>query len=385
VVIPASSVTSSVAVHRSLGRHGVRTIAVADDATAPAFRSRYCDETVRVEDAREDIVGYKDALLALAMRPDVRTVVPISAEDVYVLSRFRSEFAEHVATPWPSFDALRTVHDRERLFDVARDADVPVPDTRTLDDVTDWDRDRVVKSRYALMAEDYLSGGSPELRDTTSPIFLEAGEQPDVEAVRDAFDHQPHVQEHLTGPEYSLGVLYEDGEPVVETQKRIVRGVKYYHGPSVCHETVDHPELEALGRRLLEALDWHGPADVDVIQDPDTGEFKLLEVNPRFWATVQMEIHAGFDFPVYYWQLANGDHVDPVPSPREGITSQYLPGELSHLASVVTDDHPLRDRPALADTARDVASAILTHHRFDLLDLDDPRPFLTAVANLART
>ena len=383
-VIPAVT-PSAVAFHRSLGRRGVRTIAVAHDDSVPSFRSRYCDETVLVADPRVDLTRYRDALLALVMRPDVETIVPLSEADVYVLSKYRSEFGEHIDTPWPSFDTLRTAHDRERLFDVAREAGVPVPRTVTLDEVDDWGRELVVKSRFALLTDEYLSNSGEEgIIETGRAMFLEPHARPDEERVMAEFNHSPHVQQFVHGTEYSVGVLYEDGEPVVETQKRIIRGTKYYHGPSVYHESVDVPELEAIGRRLLTALDWHGPADVDVILDEETGEFKLLEVNPRFWATIQLEIHAGFDFPYYYWRMVRGESEHPLPEPEPGIASHFLPGELSYLHSVLRDDHSICDRPSVPSTVWEQAHSIVETPRFDLLARDDPLPFATVVANEVR-
>ncbi|WP_323675518.1 ATP-grasp domain-containing protein [Halorubellus sp. PRR65] len=386
VVVPTGSPASTIACHRSFARQGIRTIGAASDPSAPAFRSRHCDERVVVDDPMTNVTAYKDALLALAARADVETIVPLSEPDIYVLAKYRDAFAEHIATPWPSFETLRTIHDRDRLFAVARDAGVAVPDTRSLDDVDAWTDDCVVKSRFALLSSEYTTDDLPaELVDQEGAIFVPADERPDVDRLRAAFGHTPHVQRFVDGTEYSLGVLYDDGEPVVETQKRIVRGVKYYHGPSVYHETVDIPELETFGRDLLTELDYHGPADIDVIRNPDTGEYELLEINPRFWATVQLEIHAGFDFPTYYWQLATDTPVGPVPDPTPGIRSHALAGELSYLLSVAADDHPVCDHPSLLAATRNVVTSTLRDRRFDVLDARDPVPFLATIANAVRS
>lgn len=379
VIVPAATATSAVAVHRSLGRREVPTIGVSSDDDAPSLSSRYCDEAVTVPDPTEDLAGYRDALLGLAERPDVRTIVPLRESDAYVLSKYRSAFADHIATPWLPFETLRTVHDRERLFEAAQEAGVAVPETATLDEVDDWDRDLVVKPRYAYSVGEYLPGRTDdEILDIGSTRFVGAGDDLDVSAIQASFDHTPHVQQHVTGTEYSVGVLYDDGEPVVSAHKRIIRGVKYYCGPSVCHEQVDIPELEATVRTLLGHLDWHGPADVDIIWDSTTEEFKLLEINPRFWATVANEIRAGLDFPYYYWQLANGEPIS-APDRRNGSQSHYLMGELSHLQSVLSTDHPICARPSISHSAWELARSLVTAPRFDLLATDDPRPFLRDV------
>ncbi|WP_433633086.1 hypothetical protein [Halomicrococcus sp. NG-SE-24] len=85
---------------RSLGREGVRTIACSEWKNTPAFESQYCDEAVTVPSPTEDVHRYKDALLQLARRDDVRTIIPLGEENVYVLSKYRDEFRKHVAPFW---------------------------------------------------------------------------------------------------------------------------------------------------------------------------------------------------------------------------------------------------------------------------------------------
>ena len=263
VAVPAATARSAVALHRPLGRRGIRTIGVTADESAPSFRSRYCDETAVVPSPAADRRGYGEALLSLAERPDVLTVAPMREPDVYLLSKHREAFAAHVATPWPDFETLRTVHDRELLFDAAREAGVPVPETHLLGAVDDWTGEHVVRPRYAFLAAEYGPARSDGNDADASARFLDVDERPDPSALRSAFGHEPHVQRFVRGPEYSVAAIYDEGERVATAQKRIIRGEKYYCGPSVYHEQVDTPEFAAVGTRLLDSLGWHGPADVD--------------------------------------------------------------------------------------------------------------------------
>lgn len=124
---------------RSLRRRGIHTIGIHDQSTTPVFRSRYCDEKLICPSPAESLVAYKDALVALASRDDVRTIVPVREEDVYVLSKYRSEFEEYLTPLWPVFETIQTVHDRVRLVTAAKTAGVSVPETATLDDIDQWD------------------------------------------------------------------------------------------------------------------------------------------------------------------------------------------------------------------------------------------------------
>lgn len=80
--------TGNYATTRSLGEKGIYTIIASEHDHTPVDSSRYCNEVVRVPAPRDDLVAYKDALVGIAARPDVKTVVPALVEDGYVLSKY---------------------------------------------------------------------------------------------------------------------------------------------------------------------------------------------------------------------------------------------------------------------------------------------------------
>lgn len=378
VVIPAVSAPSTIACLRSLGLEGIHTIVISEDPFAPAFSSDYCDEAVTVPDPESDLDGYARALLVLARRKDVRTIVPVREEDAFVLSKYRDAFSEHVATPWPTLEQLRSVHDRVQLASHAAKAGVACPRTRPLDEVTSFDAPAIIKSRYNLLVTDYVGTLPPDrAAEHKDILYLEAGEEPDATAVRDAFGHVPIVQEFIPGgDEYMVGALCDRGEVLATVQHRQIRGTSYANGGGVYRQCIQNPALEADARVLLEELDWHGLACIEYVCHPETNEFALVEVNPRMWLSVAANVRMGVNFPLYYWMLAceNADRIDP--APEIGASCHYLLGELCYLASLLTDYSSLVDRPSIAKAVFEVASTCLRDRTFDVLDRDDPWPFV---------
>ena len=376
--IPAIGTPSSTAAVRSLGRRGVRTVAVTEDAAPPAAASRYCDETVRVPDPTTSLDGYESALLDVARRPSVETVLPLREADVYVLARNRGTLSAHVGTPWPSLETLRRVQDRKRLFEAARAADVASPATRPLDQWGDRDAEVIVKPRYTVHAAEYADRFAESHTQWSTTRYVDPGEDLDRETLVEEMGHVPLVQEYVPGTdEYGFFALFDRGEAVATFQHRQRRGWKYCGGPSAFRESVAIPDLERAGRRLLEELEWHGVAMVEFLRDPETGEFLLMEVNPRFWSSLPFTVQAGVDFPALYWRQATDPPVEAETDYAVGVAGHLLRGELLHLRSVLTDEYPLVDRPSFAGTALEVARSVLRHPRFDLLSLRDPAPFVS--------
>lgn len=385
-LVPAIDTASSTAAVRSLGKWGVKTVAVSEHDHPPAYSSRYCDERIAVTDPNVDLDAYGADLLSLARRNDVRTVLPFREADVYVLARDRTAFEPHVTPVWPDLETLRRVQDRIELARAAEAASVAMPRTTTVDAWDNWDCRCVIKPRYTVHATEYADAFSENSTETASTRYVPAGEQPDLRELHEEMGHLPIVQEYVpTSDEYGFFALYDHGTPVATFQHRQRRGWKYSGGPSAYREAIDDPELEAAGRRLLDELDWHGVAMVEFLENPETGEFELMEVNPRFWSSLPFTVQAGVNFPALYWQLANDEPTTASKLPTVGMSGHLLRGELLYLHSILTEEYPLIEPPAFAGAVRDVVASVLRHRNFDYLSVDDPGPFVRDVTNTVRT
>lgn len=377
LLVPGQAAGSSVTTVRSLGRSGYQPIVVTSDRSLPVCRSKYCDEVYEVPPPTDDVDGYRDGLLTLAARQDVSTVVPLQEADSYVLARYRDRFAQEISTPWPTFDTVRRVQDWLRLRDVAETADVDVPRTAPLDEWTRWDQPLVVKGRYSIIETDGRLF-SPGVE------FFSAGTQPDEDTLVEAMKHVPIVQSFVPGEEFGYFALFDHGEPVTSFQHRRVRSYTYSGGASVYRRSVWEPALEAAGERLLRELGWHGPAMVEFKRDARDGSFVLIEINPRFWGSLALPVHAGVDFPRLYAALAADRDVDPPSGYTVGIGSHLVRGECSYLHSVLRYEYPHVDPPSLASALWAVGSSVLLDPQFDLLSTDDPWPFVADIGRGVR-
>ena len=72
-------------------------------------------------------------------------------------------------------------------------------------------------------------------------------------------------------------------------------------------------------RALLERFRWCGVAMVEYKIEQSTGTAYLMEVNPRFWGSLQLAIDAGVDFPYLLYRVFTGEEVPSELSYREGL------------------------------------------------------------------
>src|SRR5438105_5036906 len=90
----------------------------------------------------------------------------------------------------------------------------------------------------------------------------------------------------------------------------------------------------SLDERRLEAMRWHGPAMVE-FRDDGVHPPWLMEVNGRFWGSLQLSIDAGCDFPRLWVDLLAGKVVDAPRAYRDGVTVRWLWGDVKRFLYIV--------------------------------------------------
>ncbi|MGH9600392.1 MAG: ATP-grasp domain-containing protein, partial [Terracidiphilus sp.] len=142
------------------------------------------------------------------------------------------------------------------------------------------------------------------------------------------------LQERIEGPGTGIFLLRWDGRVIAEFAHERVREKPPSGGVSVCCVSVrPDRELVAQAESLLAALDWQGPAMVEFKRDAKTGVAFLMEINGRFWGSLQLAVDAGVDFPRLLVDAALGQLPPALPNWRAGVRLRWWWGDVDHLIS----------------------------------------------------
>ncbi len=177
------------------------------------------------------------------------------------------------------------------------------------------------------------------------------------------------LQQRIEGPGAGVFVLVWQGQLLAAFGHRRLREKPPTGGVSVYRESVAVDErLLELSLALLGRFGWQGVAMVEYKLDRQTGTPYLMEINGRFWGSLQLAIDAGVDFPALLVAAALGRSPRPVAEYRPGVRTRWWWGDVDHLiARVRSGDRPLR---ALGDFLR----APLEGARNEVLQWRDPVP-----------
>jgi D-aspartate ligase len=128
VVVEVAWVNGLAAI-RSLGRRGLRVLAVDHRPFALGFRSRYAEPRL-APDPLDDEDGFIAALRSLAEETDdPLPVFPTHDEHVNAIARHADVLAERFRFPFPSWQALERIQSKRHQLETAESAGVPVPRT----------------------------------------------------------------------------------------------------------------------------------------------------------------------------------------------------------------------------------------------------------------
>jgi predicted ATP-grasp superfamily ATP-dependent carboligase len=312
----------ALAAARSLGRAGARVAVCGGRPEGMAFRSRFVHERIELPDPGREPERYGDALVELVRTGRFDALLSTSEYTILVIAGLRDELARHVALAAPDPDALARVRDKWQLVGLAQAVGLGAPESHAPEDA-DALREVAERVRYPCILKPRSGHGAGFVSIVGSPAELLArvAAWPDV---RDpAYDRRPLIQDLVPGVVHDVNVLMCHGEPRIAQTQRRVRMLPASGGPGILSETTWEPELRDAAIELMRSVGWHGPAQIEMKRDGRDGRARILDVNPRFWGTLDLAIRAGVDFPALTCRLALDGDVAPLDRYRVGLRFRW--------------------------------------------------------------
>ena len=333
---------------RSLGRRGLHVETCESHPVCTARFSRFCRRFHRAP-SPYDSTAYLD-FLRDRLRDGYDMILPMEEVTCLLLAKHRDVVPAGTKFLLAPFEQMSMIRDKKKALHLARKLNIPVPLTH----------ETLRPEHLPLIIRPRTGTGTVGVRYATTI----------AEAERARREHDDPLVQEVIADGHGLGVsvlMNRDSEPrAVFTHERL-RENPPRGGPATLARSIRHPDAEAWAVRLLREIRWVGVAQVEFRIDARDGEPKFIEVNPRFWGTLQLAIAAGVDFPYLLWKLCREGDIEPVREYRLGLHFRWiLPGDLLHFRR---NPRRFRDMPRyLRHLVGNVTHAIFSW--------DDPLPVL---------
>ena len=366
----------SLAIVRSLGRAGYLVYVCAPARKSLAGASRYAVDQAEVPDPLSQPQAFADAVVALTGRWHVQVLIPVSEEALLVLLPAAARMPD-VCVPFPPLETFRKASDKGHVTALAATLGLAVPEQVVMRDRAGARDLPVERLRFPVVLKPARSVGG-EGADRVKHGVSYANDRTEYDRLVTALPASAFpllVQQRIDGPGTGVFLLVWRDEVIARFAHRRIREKPPSGGVSVCAESIAaDPVTVEQSRALLAALHWSGPAMVEYKEDQVTGRRYLMEINGRFWGSLQLAVDAGVDFPTLLVSAALGNRPVPVTQYALGVRGRWWWGEVDHLLA--------RLRGASAPGVGGRANAVRAFLRpgpgirNEVLRADDPWPFV---------
>ena len=337
ILVPEAHALGMLGAIRSLGGAGYRVHAASPQRDAIGFASRHC--SARTVCPAYQSSAYVDWLRSYVSRESVSAIVPGGA------------FLLAIEPCFEEFQAL---------LPIAADRDVVY---RALSKIEVFEAFCAAPSELRL-----LHHHPPSLVITSSSPYPHAGRLAElgdrIYLKADARHGPPGTDDLLVGP-LQPAQLADSLREALQTYRSVLlqgavsgrqAGVTLLMDGSGCvlaencfrdlhieptrrgtmslRETWRNAELVADATRRLRHLGWQGSAMLEYRVNDHDGSFNFIELNPRFWQSLHLDLLSGVDFPRLQIAWFEGEHVSSSTPARHLVCRDLWPGEISRMIEI---------------------------------------------------
>ncbi|HEX5436691.1 MAG TPA: ATP-grasp domain-containing protein [Gemmatimonadaceae bacterium] len=382
ILITDGEQRSALALVRALGRAGHTVHVCSARRRSLAGASRYCRSAHQVADALAEPARFVDDVTFLVRAHGVDVVIPVAEPAILALLPARARL-EGASIPFTDADTFRRITDKALLLQAAPRMGIAIPEQRLLADAGARAALCVEQLAFPLVLKPSRSVGEHDGRRAKLGVQF-AADAAQLQARLDAMDPAAYpllLQQRIVGPGVGIFLLLWNGRVYATFSHRRIREKPPSGGVSVYRESIAaDPDLVARSRQLLEHFGWSGVAMVEYKIDAATGTPYLMEINGRFWGSLQLAVDAGVDFPNLLLAAADGAAPPPTRPYRAGVRSRWWWGDVDHLlARLRRSDEELAlppDAPGRGQAVRDFLKLWRWSDHNEVLRMADPWPFV---------
>lgn len=278
ILVVSSNFRKAYPIVKSISRMGFRTI-IAFYTWRSTIFSKYANRRYQIPNPYLDERQYIANILLIISREKPLMIIPVGFIDNVVLSKYKRYIPSDVVLPVPEYNKLVKVSRKDLLAQLCKDLGIKYP--KTLSSKEDVEMPVVIKG--------VLDSSKPDYAFFKEEFYTKMNKR----------KGELIVQEFIPGIGCGYFAIAKNGEVYVDyTHVRIVER-KPSGGPSVVSCIHFNPELIALGRSIVKKLKWSGVIMAEFRRHMETGEYYLLEINPKFWGSLELALSKGLDFPKY--------------------------------------------------------------------------------------
>ena len=293
-VLILGSGTQSLAILRGLKESGHNVFMLADEQGNYADRSKYLDKVIYDSTSPHDASFYQ-IVESLLKKYSIDVLIPVGDPVAEFVSMNKERLSSLVSFRIPDYEYFRQGYDKGSLMTLCEEKGYPHPYNLSFSEV-DYENPNCFETfpfpailkpnittggRGMVIVEDYahLKAVYPVVKEHYGPCHLQRYIKPGGRQIK--------VQLYVS----------RDGAIRYTSVLDKTRWYPIDGGSSCCSVSISR-DIKEVGvcEAILRDLHWEGFADFDLIEDGRSGDFLIMEINPRLPACLGASVHSGVNW-----------------------------------------------------------------------------------------
>lgn len=375
ILITDGDTRAALSATRSLAKKGYSVYIVGRKKYNISSISKCCTKGFSIVSYTDDIEGFLDGIKRIIVQEAIEIVLPMTDASVIMLAELRDRLGSGVMVACPPIDVVRKLCNKYELFKLAEKKNIEIPKTVFINNRNDFFSKDLTEISFPVVVKPSFSKIQTQNGFITTAVEF-AGDRSSLNELyttRKYLEKYPSlIQEKIEGPGTGLFTLFDGEKHLALFSHKRLREKPPWGGVSVYSESVSlDPEMVESSRLLLSDMGWQGIAMVEFKRDHRDGKAKLIEINGRFWGSLELAIICRINFPSLYIDYLTGKDVKRPKDYLKGKRLKWILGDLdNHLIRIKSGEESFLNLIVEFFKIKDCNTS------FDVLKTDDIKPFL---------
>lgn len=292
VLILDGGAAHAMAIAECLKQSGYRVAVLCDNKNEYGYHTKFADERYLGLDSHQP--DYAKFMLDFLKTHHFDVLIPTSDKSAEFISFHKAELSSLTGVLMPERAIFEIGYDKNSLMKVCKENGYPHPLTVDMSEVNGFEDDSLVHFPYPGLLKPNLTSGGRGMTLVNSLDELKSV-YPNIHSQYGSC----HLQQFIKpgGKQIKVQVMTDSKADMIYSS--VIWKQRYYPvngGSSCCNVTIENPEIAKICGQVLKIIGWVGFADFDLIENPDTGELLIMEINPRIPACIRSAFKSGMDF-----------------------------------------------------------------------------------------
>jgi len=332
---------------------------------------------------RNNVAQFKKSLVVLVKRNKYDCVIPMTDGDHAILLEMLPALEKITQVLITTSKELHSLTDKKAVLAFCKNIGISVPQTSLVSTAKDVEA-LAKKTAYPCVLKPRHSMALKHNRIVSHRVSICNSEQQLVKAyaclqkkMEDAL-----VQEYIYGSGFGFYALAEQGVCKAFVIQKRVHEVPFYGGASSLRATVSNKTLEKISKKIISQMGVDGVIMIEYRRNEKDNTYSLMEINPRFWGSLELTIKSGIDMPRLL--VESPKKIESIY--KKNVFCRYLfTGELSYVWSIVTYKkrlHYAKPPQKMKTLAEFFTLFFKKDMHYDFFSMQDPLPAIMQIVFL---